>query len=542
MSPDPCLAMADALHDAKPWSFLHHMIGDPLRLLGLYTRTNPARMVTAVRKELVDLDHRALASLENQPGEQAEAARKLLSGAIDHAIFPRDDLQTLAAGADPALAEELGVWIEKHRALERRLSWLLDTRGTKNRLPRLDPEKDCDEIWCYVRYAFRPEHVWGLWGNAIERIAQIEATSTFFHSTGEAEASPVRRTEDTAIFYAYFFNWGPDTYHGRKAIERMNQIHGRYFIHNDGMKYVLLNAAFTILDGLELIGHRELSDTERLGYFHAQVNMGKAMNIQGLTHDWDEMYSWFGQLNRLFHGYSPQKRRMFFAIEDAFDRKMKTPKPLTKLRQMFAFAGMDPAYQECLGVRSSNLRRSISRKMFWVAAKLRDLLPPEPDAQSLTTYLTYPDGVDVEDLGVKERSARMPSACPFSGSAIGAIEGRSRAFPEAQVPLLTAGDAVQPELPTVDWVEVHRHDKPDDLWVVFDGHVYDLSAFAKNHPGGLQVLVRGNRKDMTRAYAAAKHTELTKVFALNFRIARIAPAPSEEDPQGEPAGAEAAPA
>ena len=83
-----------------------------------------------------------------------------------------------------------------------------------------------------------------------------------------------------------------------KSHRQITSIHGRYFIHNDGMKYVLLNAAFTILDGLDVIGNRPLAEKERLGYFHAQIQMGQAMNIQGLSHSWDEMYGWFCDLAR----------------------------------------------------------------------------------------------------------------------------------------------------------------------------------------------------------------------------------------------------
>src|SRR5262249_30344625 len=163
---------------------------------------------------------------------------------------------------------------------------------------------------------------------------------TFFHSTGKAEGIPVKRTEDTALFYAYLFNWGKDSYHGRKAIEGMNRIHGRYFIHNDGMKYVLLNAAFTVLDGLALIGHRPLSDKERLGYFHAQIEMGKAMNIQDLSHSWDEMYAWFHGLNQMFAAYAPQKLRSWQAIEDGFDRRLDVPSWLSKFRKLAERAAM----------------------------------------------------------------------------------------------------------------------------------------------------------------------------------------------------------
>ena len=88
------------------------------------------------------------------------------------------------------------------------------------------------------------------------------------------------------------------------------------------MKYVLLNSAFTVLDGLERIGHRSLSEIERLGYFNATIKMGKAMRIQELSHSWDEMHRWFWDMSRAWGAYSPRKTRMWRSIHDGFDRAL----------------------------------------------------------------------------------------------------------------------------------------------------------------------------------------------------------------------------
>jgi cytochrome b involved in lipid metabolism len=37
--------------------------------------------------------------------------------------------------------------------------------------------------------------------------------------------------------------------------------------------------------------------------------------------------------------------------------------------------------------------------------------------------------------------------------------------------------------------EVAKHNKEDDLWVIIDAKVYDLSKFAPLHPGGSTVLL-----------------------------------------------------
>src|SRR5258706_5166871 len=288
---------------------------------------------------------------------------------------------------------ELGAWIARHQALERRLKWLLDPRVTREQMPSLDPIADSDQLGCSVRFEFRPEVLYALWGNAMERIAQVEAAATFFHGTGKAEGISLKRTEDTVLFYAYLFNWGQDSYHGRTAVRRMNQIHGRYFAHNDGLKYVLLNGGFTVLDGFPAVAHRPLTDQERLGYFHATVEMGKAMNIQNLSHSWDEMYGWFHDLNRATAAFSPQKIRMWNGIEDGFDHDLKVPKVISNFRNLAEPAAMATTNLSALGFeRPSPAQMTFVRGVMKVAAKVRELLPSEPYIQSLQNYTCYPDG------------------------------------------------------------------------------------------------------------------------------------------------------
>ncbi len=45
--------------------------------------------------------------------------------------------------------------------------------------------------------------------------------------------------------------------------------------------------------------------------------------------------------------------------------------------------------------------------------------------------------------------------------------------------------------------ELGRHNTAEDLWLAIDGHVYDLTKFAKLHPGGRVVLLPYAGKDAT---------------------------------------------
>lgn len=37
--------------------------------------------------------------------------------------------------------------------------------------------------------------------------------------------------------------------------------------------------------------------------------------------------------------------------------------------------------------------------------------------------------------------------------------------------------------------EVAKHNTPQDAWIVIDNFVYDITKFAKLHPGGTQILL-----------------------------------------------------
>jgi len=52
--------------------------------------------------------------------------------------------------------------------------------------------------------------------------------------------------------------------------------------------------------------------------------------------------------------------------------------------------------------------------------------------------------------------------------------------------------------------------KPDDLWVLVEGKVYDLSTFYKKHPGGYDIIEQYAGKDATEVFKDAGHPQSAK--------------------------------
>ncbi|XP_037914966.1 cytochrome b5-like isoform X1 [Hermetia illucens] len=55
--------------------------------------------------------------------------------------------------------------------------------------------------------------------------------------------------------------------------------------------------------------------------------------------------------------------------------------------------------------------------------------------------------------------------------------------------------------------EVKEHNKPDDLWCIINGKVYDLSKFRHEHPGGSEVLEDVAGKDATTEFIEVGHSK-----------------------------------
>ncbi|CAG8067402.1 unnamed protein product [Penicillium salamii] len=76
--------------------------------------------------------------------------------------------------------------------------------------------------------------------------------------------------------------------------------------------------------------------------------------------------------------------------------------------------------------------------------------------------------------------------------------------------------------------EVASHDSPDDCWLVIDNQVWDVSAFAPDHPGGVEIILRYAGHDATAAYNEVHDPATIKTLSTTQLIGQLDPSSVNE--------------
>jgi hypothetical protein len=270
---------------------------------------------------------------------------------------------------------------------------------------RLDPEREHQRIvhlsTCYD-FPFDTTRALEF---ALFRTFAVPSIAELLDRTGEFAQRAQKRYDDTDLIISELIEWGYDSDRGRRALRRMNQLHGRFDIANDDFLYVLSTFIYEPVRWNERFGWRPLCEQERLGYFHFWRQVGSRMGIRDIPADYDTFERFNRDYERQHFRFSEPSRRVGLATRELFVGWL--PWPLAPAVRAAIHALLDEPLLEAFGFpRPSRLLRSLTGAGLRLRAGLVGLLPARkrPRLRTEERHPSYPAGYTIEQLGPPEVS------------------------------------------------------------------------------------------------------------------------------------------
>jgi hypothetical protein len=267
-------------------------------------------------------------------------------------------------------------------------------------IERLDPVADHQRIvFLSSRFEFPFDTTRAL-EFALFRTFAVPGVSRLLDRTGEFRQRAQRRYDDTDILVSELMEHGYEGDRGRRALRRMNQLHGRFDIPNDEYQYVLSTFVFEPIRWNALYGWRPLTGNERLAYFHFWREVGRRMGIRDIPAE----YEVFERFNRDFErdrfAFDEANQRVGTATRELFVGWF--PSPLAPLVRSAIHAMMDDRLLTAFGFPpASPWVRALVAGALRLRSALSRLLPPRdgPLLRTEMRHRSHPDGYVIERLG-----------------------------------------------------------------------------------------------------------------------------------------------
>ncbi|MFO0966405.1 MAG: oxygenase MpaB family protein [Gemmataceae bacterium] len=268
---------------------------------------------------------------------------------------------------------------------------------------RLDPRRDHQRIvhlsTCYD-FPFDTTRALEF---ALFRTFCVPSVSALLDSTGEFQRRAQKRYEDTDIIVSELMEWGYDSERGRRALRRMNQLHGRFAIANDDFLYVLSTFVFEPIRWNERFGWRRMIEAERLAQFVFWREVGRRMNIRAIPERYDDFEAFNRRYERERFRYSETNARVGRATVDMFVAWF--PRLFAPLVRRVIYALLDDTVLDAFGFpRPAPALRRLMPVLLKTRGRLAGLLPARrrPRLRTQMRRSLYPDGYVIERIGPEE--------------------------------------------------------------------------------------------------------------------------------------------
>jgi hypothetical protein len=264
----------------------------------------------------------------------------------------------------------------------------------------LDPTADHQRIvFLSTRYDFPFDTTRSL-EFALFRTFCVPSIGALLDRTGEFFRRAQKRYDDTDIIISELMEHGYDSERGKRALRRMNQLHGRFQIANDDFRYVLSTFIYEPIRWNARFGWRPMCANEKLALFHFWREVGRRMNIQDIPEDFELFARFNVAYEKENYRYTEANQRVGQATLEMFVRWF--PRPFAPLVRQAMYAMMDEPVIVGFGFpRSSKLIRALLVGGLKLRAHLLRWLPRRrlPHLRTEGKHATYPEGYVIEKLG-----------------------------------------------------------------------------------------------------------------------------------------------
>ncbi|MBM3993307.1 MAG: DUF2236 domain-containing protein [Planctomycetes bacterium] len=238
---------------------------------------------------------------------------------------------------------------------------------------------------------------------ALYRTYCVPSISGLLDKTGEFAARPQKRYDDTDIFVSELMEWGYDSERGKRALRRMNQIHGRFEIANADFLYVLSTFIYEPIRWNANYGWQLMCEQEKLGMFYFWREVGRRMNIKELPETYDAFEKFNVEYETANFRYTDANNRVGAATRDLFLSWFPAITRPIGCRAIYAI--MDDNLLEAFDFpKPWSLTRWLVRGSLKLRGWLAAWLPQrsKPRLRTEMGHPSYPDGYVIEKLGPPE--------------------------------------------------------------------------------------------------------------------------------------------
>jgi len=271
--------------------------------------------------------------------------------------------------------------------------WLREIRG-------LDPERDCRRIVFLDTFYEFPFDTTRALELAFFKTFASPSIAELLDSTGEFTLRGQKRYDDTDLLISALSEDGWDGDVGKRALRRMNQIHGRFEIENADYLYVLSAMVLEPMRWNERFGWRRWIAAERLAQFHFWYQVGSRMAIKEIPESLEELERFNVEYERARFMPTDAGRRLAHAQRDVFLAWLPWLPKRVGARAISSL--LEAHVVDALGLvqPTGSERRAAGRALRLRARTLRHFPPRRrPHLRTTMRRRSYPEGYVIEELG-----------------------------------------------------------------------------------------------------------------------------------------------